>query len=999
MVVLTCVTPLLAQGLEPSAQEKEIDQQHLRQIYQAIQAHRKDHADLPTWLSDLVPQYLPDPAVLVSPFEERTGRSALWGYADPKARTSYVYEFGGNPAGGSVNQGREQPLTMKQWKTLQMEEFGPAIPILRCHLYSPVLNVAYAGELYESGLFWETDANTLALAKRLGLGPGSKEEKWMTVKAVDAETGQPLADVEVTATNRRSTLGPLPPRTVKTDINGQCRVPMGWGKLQTLSLDFAKRDYAATPLSWNESTAPNLPEETTAKLKPAVLIGGMVRSADGTPIAGATVTVSGVVHDEVGQAVLASYDVVKTEADGRWTSRRVPKDFEGLNFKLAHSEFLPAEYDQAQDVSPGQNEVAKPDLLAARSAMAMRPAIHVEGVVSLGTQPVSGARVVLRDASDSPTNQVERTDAKGRFRFVVLEEGAFELAVEADRASPALQHLSVKAGFKPLAVSLQPGKTIRGRVTDETDQPLDQAEVSVVAWQDLPILSWRATTDAQGLFTWDSAPEDAVTLSVSRAGYNGMANSVTADSTEPVAFQLSKTFRLSGTVADADTGTPIRTFRLVRGTLWDPGQTNRVNWEGGAETFGSEGRYTINGLQNYFGGMGLVKFMVLAEGYLPQSTPALSASGWHTQDFALRKGQGPHGIVKLPDDRPVAGAEVALLGMGYVSLGKSSFRSVGVGNNESFIAHTDTNGAFSLPAVLPSPTIVAVHAEGFAEVTGDQLATNAVIVLEPWGKVEGTVWLSHDVGTNEGVMVADVAGPGGINFDWSEFKADTDSQGRFSFSSVPPGQRQVVRLIPQGNGSWMWADQTPVTVKPGQTTEIKVGGSGCRIVGRLAASDPTQKVDWQSGRFNLHTEFPRPPGPFKSRQEAEEWNNSPAVRTARELYRNYPVAVGSDGSFRADNVPAGKITLDLTFTQPEEGRPMGMGQTVGRISKEITVAADSGDPAQAVVDLGTLELKLATSLSSGKPAPEIQGEDVEGAKFKLSEYRGKVVLIDFWGDW
>jgi hypothetical protein len=38
-------------------------------------------------------------------------------------------------------------------------------------------------------------------------------------------------------------------------------------------------------------------------------------------------------------------------------------------------------------------------------------------------------------------------------------------------------------------------------------------------------------------------------------------------------------------------------------------------------------------------------------------------------------------------------------------------------------------------------------------------------------------------------------------------------------------------------------------------------------------------------------------------------------------------------------------------------------------------------------------------LSVGKVAPEIAGEDVDGAKFKLSDYRGKVVLLDFWGNW
>ncbi|HLN28288.1 MAG TPA: hypothetical protein VK395_11135 [Gemmataceae bacterium] len=38
-------------------------------------------------------------------------------------------------------------------------------------------------------------------------------------------------------------------------------------------------------------------------------------------------------------------------------------------------------------------------------------------------------------------------------------------------------------------------------------------------------------------------------------------------------------------------------------------------------------------------------------------------------------------------------------------------------------------------------------------------------------------------------------------------------------------------------------------------------------------------------------------------------------------------------------------------------------------------------------------------LSIGKPAPEIEGADVDNKKFKLSDYRGKVVLLDFWGNW
>jgi cytochrome oxidase Cu insertion factor (SCO1/SenC/PrrC family) len=38
-------------------------------------------------------------------------------------------------------------------------------------------------------------------------------------------------------------------------------------------------------------------------------------------------------------------------------------------------------------------------------------------------------------------------------------------------------------------------------------------------------------------------------------------------------------------------------------------------------------------------------------------------------------------------------------------------------------------------------------------------------------------------------------------------------------------------------------------------------------------------------------------------------------------------------------------------------------------------------------------------LAIGKVAPEIEGEDADGVPFKLADYRGKVVVLDFWGHW
>jgi peroxiredoxin len=46
------------------------------------------------------------------------------------------------------------------------------------------------------------------------------------------------------------------------------------------------------------------------------------------------------------------------------------------------------------------------------------------------------------------------------------------------------------------------------------------------------------------------------------------------------------------------------------------------------------------------------------------------------------------------------------------------------------------------------------------------------------------------------------------------------------------------------------------------------------------------------------------------------------------------------------------------------------------------------------VDLAEVE-----TFGLGMQAPDITGTDLDGVDFKLSDYRGKVVFLDFWGDW
>lgn len=47
----------------------------------------------------------------------------------------------------------------------------------------------------------------------------------------------------------------------------------------------------------------------------------------------------------------------------------------------------------------------------------------------------------------------------------------------------------------------------------------------------------------------------------------------------------------------------------------------------------------------------------------------------------------------------------------------------------------------------------------------------------------------------------------------------------------------------------------------------------------------------------------------------------------------------------------------------------------------------------------TGKIALREKLGIGSIAPDIAGVDLDGVEFKLSDYRGKIIFLDFWGDW
>ena len=74
-------------------------------------------------------------------------------------------------------------------------------------------------------------------------------------------------------------------------------------------------------------------------------------------------------------------------------------------------------------------------------------------------------------------------------------------------------------------------------------------------------------------------------------------------------------------------------------------------------------------------------------------------------------------------------------------------------------------------------------------------------------------------------------------------------------------------------------------------------------------------------------------------------------------------------------------------------------------SDEFKAAINELRTALAKVEIPMLEeevenrIAVRAKFSIGMVAPDIQGVDLSGTPFALSDYKGKVILVDFWGDW
>jgi thiol-disulfide isomerase/thioredoxin len=76
-----------------------------------------------------------------------------------------------------------------------------------------------------------------------------------------------------------------------------------------------------------------------------------------------------------------------------------------------------------------------------------------------------------------------------------------------------------------------------------------------------------------------------------------------------------------------------------------------------------------------------------------------------------------------------------------------------------------------------------------------------------------------------------------------------------------------------------------------------------------------------------------------------------------------------------------------------------MEQVVNEYPDAVYHCPHPEHPLHRLVEEAKESVFVLKHLSVGRQAPEIVGNGRDGTEFKLSDFRGKIVVLDFWADW
>ncbi|RII11956.1 Multidrug resistance protein 3 [Streptomyces sp. YIM 130001] len=252
------------------------------------------------------------------------------------------------------------------------------------------------------------------------------------------------------------------------------------------------KDTVTQPLAAVDSTPP----------APGIPVGGVIRGAEGVPVARATVTLISLAGRQLGRAI--------AQADGGYT----------LDAPSAGSYVLIASADgfqpQASTVVVGDGPVAYDILLSGTSGLT--------GVVRTadGVLPVGGAMVVVTDVRGDVL-ATGLSDGKGEFAFGELIPGPVTVAVNAEGHRPTALPVEVgHQGLTRIEIELLAGAQVTGTVLAE-GLPLPAARVTLVDGAGNVVAT--STTGSDGAYAFGDL--DSGEYTVIATGYPPVATGLT----------------------------------------------------------------------------------------------------------------------------------------------------------------------------------------------------------------------------------------------------------------------------------------------------------------------------------------------------------------------------------------------------------------------------------------------------------------------------------------
>jgi beta-lactamase regulating signal transducer with metallopeptidase domain/thiol-disulfide isomerase/thioredoxin/protocatechuate 3,4-dioxygenase beta subunit len=847
------------------------------------------------------------------------------------------------------------------------------------------------------------------------------------IRVSDFDMGTPLSEVTVSVTLDYFG-GKSIKKEARTDRTGRVAIPYATTDLKRLAYTAQKTNFITLEGEWMDQELSLLGDDFPVKLGHGTEIGGSVVDENGKPVAGAEVSFDqgmrlllSADHYRTDHAELwvvpAGQPVAVTGADGTWKAKCIWPDFQWASLRIHHPDF--ADVTCATDLTSAMQAEGKgvkvtfDDLTKHSVRLTLTRGVAVKGrVINETGAPLPGINVSYAEfltsahARDQLLGQrTITTDAAGKFQLDHVPPKHLFFMVQTPGYGPAVAELDPAAPGSEVELRLAKGIQLIGAVQDDSDNPVANARVAFADYSIWRGIQWETVTDGNGRFQWNDAPPEVFQFEIQKDGFLAQHETVDAGDGKELAIRLIHALRISGKVLDAETKQPVKEFHIDWMSRSDP--RDFANGNTFSTIPGSNGVYSLDlgrlYAPNWFGGYAhQCLFRVEADGYATFVSRVFSS---HTgdvgevspYDIELQRTPQIIGTVVDAGGRPATGAQVGLkMPASRLFLqGEPSFSTSAIG---AIFQKTDAQGRFHLNSDPEAQGIVAVHDEGFAAVATNDFSTNLVVKLKSWGRIEGTVWEYGKLVTNQAIWGSAANGSPTESLH-TEFRTNTDAQGRFAFAFVPPGKYSIYRMIPTGNGGSSGGPREVVQVQPGETASVKVGGTGRPVVGRMKVLNPYVAIDWSTGRnyFSANSIYPRPPENLASREEIEAWRNQPEIQKAYDAVRHYPMRMAADGSFRMDEVLPGKHEMFIQILDPRDPNAMAYSKYITSATKEFEVPqSDARDP----LDIGAFEISLKPDVKSGNTdAPEFEASDMAGKKFSLSDYHGKYGLLDFWATW